>query len=92
MLLRTAAVLARLALSVGVISKRQQRRRVVVGDEPDTSAITAVAAIGTALGDVCFTTKRHAARAAIATLDIDVALVNEIGHRTTLPDKSASEG
>ena len=64
----------------------------MVGYEPDTSATAAVATVGAALGDVCFTTERHTARAAIATLHIDVAFVYEVGlHGTFLDPRSVGQ-
>ena len=42
--------------------------------------MTAVAAVGTALGNICLTAERHAASAAVAALDIDAANIGKLGH------------
>ena len=75
-----AAVLAVLALAMRVVAKGEQGCDIAVGDEPDGATIAAVTTIGSALGHVGLTTKGNTARATIATLDVDVALVDEIGH------------
>ena len=66
------AVFAVARTTVGMITKREKRRNVVVGDEPDIAALRAVAAVGTAAGHVCFTAKRDRARAAVAAAHIDL--------------------
>jgi hypothetical protein len=60
-----------------VVPEGQQRRDVVVGDEPDVAAVAAVAAVRTALGDVGLPAERHRARPTVAALDVEAALVDE---------------
>jgi hypothetical protein len=71
------AVRATLGLEVVLEAKLDQRRDRVVGLQHDISTATAVTAVGTAFGHVCLSAKRHAARAAVATFDVDLYLVDE---------------
>ena len=64
-----------------MVAERQQRRHVVVGDEPDVAALAAVAAVRTAHHDRALAPERHAARATIAAAHVELALVDEIGHQ-----------
>ena len=68
--------------AVRVVAERQQRGHVVVGDEPDVAALAAVAAVRAAEGDRTLAPERHAARAAVAAAHVELALVDELGHRT----------
>ncbi len=74
------AVGAVVGLAMGMITKRQQRGDVAIGDQPDRAAVTAVTAVGAAPGDVGLPAERHTARAAVTGLHVDVALVDERGH------------
>ena len=74
--------------AVGVVAEREQRGDVAVGDEPDVAAVAAVAAVGAAPGDVGLAPERHRARAAVAPLDVEPALVDErrlAGHGSVEP-------
>ena len=64
----------------GVVAEREQRRHVVVGDQPHVATRAAVAAVGTAPGHVRLTPERDAAGAAVATAHVERALVDEPGH------------
>ena len=66
---------------VGVVAERQQRGHVVVGDEPDVAALAAVAAVRAAHRHRTLAPERHAARAAVAAAHVELALVDELGHR-----------
>ena len=66
--------------AVGMVAERQQRRHVVVGDEPDVAALAAVAPVRTAHHDRALPPERHAARAAVAATYVELALVDELGH------------
>ena len=76
--LLAAPVFAALCLAMGVISKRQEGRRVVISYEPHASTAAAITAIRAALGDMRLAAKRHTSSATVAALDIDVALVYKI--------------
>jgi hypothetical protein len=74
------AVRAALGCPVRVVLEGDQRRDVVVDDEPHVPAGAPVAAVGTALGGVRLPPERHRARAAIATLDMQPTLIDELRH------------
>ena len=88
MLLLAAAMFAAGGLAVRVIAEAQKRRRVMVGDQPYASAIAAVAAVRAAFRDVCLTSKRHTARATVAALNVDIALIHEVRHDGPQPNGS----
>jgi hypothetical protein len=77
---------AALALAVGAVDgppergvlEGQQGGDVAVGDQPDVAAVAAVAAVGPTLGNVGLTAERDGAGAAVTTLDVQVALVDEL--------------
>ncbi len=71
------AVGPRLRLAVRMVPEREQRRDVAVGLEPDVAALAAVAAVGPALGHVGLTAHRDCAGTAVATLDVELRLVDE---------------
>ena len=56
-----------------------------VGLEHDVAAAAAVAAVGTALGHVGFSAERHASRAAVTGLDVNLYLVDEHVECTRFP-------
>ena len=72
------------SLAMGVITKSQQRSYVTVRDQPDRSAITAVATVRSTLGDMGFTSEGNAARATITGLYMQVAFVDEVRHSASL--------
>ena len=74
------AVHAAAGLAVRVVAKGEQRRDIVVGDQPDVAAVAAVAAVRAAVHHGAFTTEAHAASAAVACLHVQLALVDELGH------------
>ena len=94
-----AAVLA-LALAVGaaagrpvrVVLEGDQRGHVAVDDEPHVAAVAAVAAVGAALGHVGLAPEADRARAAVATLDVETALVDELRHPARLPSAPGRSG
>jgi hypothetical protein len=63
-----------------VVAERQQRRHVVVGDEPDVAALAAVATVRTTERDGALTAEGHAACATVAAAHVELALVDELGH------------
>ena len=67
--------------AVRVVAERQQRRHVVVGDQPDVAALAAVAAVGPAHRDGALPPEADAAGAAVAAAHVELALVDELGHR-----------
>ena len=71
----------RAALSLEVVLEAvvNQRRDTQVGLDDDVAAVTAVAAVGAAFGDVRLATEGHAARAAVAAFDVYAYLVYEHG-------------
>ncbi len=70
------------SLPVRVVSESKQGGDIAVGHQPDRASVAAVTAGRAAPGDVGLAPKRNAARAPVSGLDIDVALVDESGHRT----------
>ena len=75
------AVDAAAGSSVRVIAKRQQRGDVVVGDHPHVAASASVAAVGSSEGDRTLPPERHASRTTVAATHVELALVDELGHR-----------
>jgi len=57
-----SSVLAIRRPSKGMIAESQERGLIMVGDNPYVTALSAVAAVGAALGDVGFAAKTDAAR------------------------------
>jgi hypothetical protein len=80
----TGAMTTVVAFAMRMIAKGQKRRDIAIGDKPDRPAIATIAAVRTALGDVRFTPERNTAGAAVAALDVDVALIDEVGHLARL--------
>ena len=76
---RALAVHAALGLEVVLEAVVDQRRDAQVGLDDDVAAVTAVAAVGAAFGDVRLATEGHAARAAVAAFDVYAYLVYEHG-------------
>ena len=76
---RALAVRAALGLEVVLEAVVDQRRDAQVGLDDDVAAVTAVAAVGAAFGDVRLATEGHAARAAVAAFDVYAYLVYEHG-------------
>ena len=72
------AVLAAFGAMHPLIAEIHQGIDVVVGEQPDAAAIATIATIGSAEGDVFFAAKAHAAAAAIAGLDPNQCLVDEL--------------
>lgn len=70
---------------VRVVTKRQERGDIVVGDEPDIATISAVTAIRPPVYHRSFTAERHTASTAISTAEVQLAFVDELGHADTLP-------
>ena len=71
------AVRAALCLEVVLEAIVDQRGHAGIGFEHHVAAMTAVAAVGTALGHMGLAAKRHAAGAAVAALNVDSDLINE---------------
>ncbi len=81
---------ALLGLEVGPTLEVQQRVEVLVGLQHDVSSPTAVAAVGSALGDVQLTLEGHAAVAAISSFDEDPGLVDEVRAHGSLSGRGRS--
>jgi hypothetical protein len=81
-----------------VVLEGQQRSDVVVRDQPDVAALAAVAPVRAAFWDVRLSAERNGARAAVAGLYVELALVNEhkqtsgAGERLLGPRDRAREG
>jgi hypothetical protein len=56
----------------------------VVGDEPHVATVAAVAPVRSTAGDVRLAAERHRARAAVASLDVEAALVDELSQDARL--------
>ena len=69
------------ARAVRVVAEAEQRRHVVIGDQPHVAAAAAVAAVGPALGDVRLAAERHRARAAVTGFHVDLRFVDKTRHR-----------
>ena len=69
---------------MGVIPERQQGSHAAVGHQPDIAAPAPVAAGRPAPGHVGLAPEGHAPRSPVASLDVEVALVDEIGHPARL--------
>ena len=74
------AVDAVVGSAVRVIAERQERRHVVVGDQPHVAAVAAVTAVRAADGDGTLAPEADTARAAVTTASVQLALVDELGH------------
>ena len=82
-------LLARAVGAIGSLAKRevtkaQQRCDVTVSNQPHTAAVASVATIGATFGHMGLTTKRHTSRATVTTFDMELTLVDEIGHPTSI--------
>ena len=74
------AMRARLGAEVVLEPIIDKRGKLGIGLDDDVSAVTAVAAVRAAFGHKRLAAERHAARAAVAALDVDAANVGELGH------------
>ena len=74
---RALPVRAALGAEVVLVAVVDERRELRVGLDDDAAAATAVAAVGTALGNECLAAEGHAAGAAVAAADVDVGKVGE---------------
>ena len=66
-----------LGAEVVLITVVDEGRELGVCNHHDVAAVPAVAAVGAALGDECLAAEGHAARAAVAALDVDVREIGE---------------
>ena len=78
--------------TVRVVAEREERRHVVIGDQPDVAAVAAITAVRSAHRLGTFTAEADAARAAITTSDVQLALVDELRHffEANAPDATPS--
>ena len=76
------AVHAVLGATVRVVAKREQRRDVAVGDQPDIATLAAIAAVGSAECLGSLTPERRTAGATIAAAYIQLRFIDEPAHRT----------
>ena len=74
---RALAVGAALGVVVPFVVVVEESRQSGIGLEPDAPAITAVATVGTAVGDILLPAEADAAGAPVAALDEDIDLVDE---------------
>jgi hypothetical protein len=74
------AVLAVSGAAKRVIAETQQGRLIGIGYQPNIAASATVAAIGSALGHVGFTTKTNAAGPTVASFGVQLRGINEVGH------------
>ena len=68
---------AALGAEVVLVAIIDERRELCVGNHHDVAAVAAVAAVGAALGDKRLAPEGHAARPAVAALDIDMREIGE---------------
>ena len=76
----TLAMRAALGLEVMLIAIVDKRRELRVSLNYHVAAVSAVTAIRAALGDIGLASERHAPRAAVAALYVDVRQVCECDH------------
>jgi hypothetical protein len=76
--LLAATVPAVAGAPMGMVDKRKQRGEIGRGLEIDASSLAAVSPVRAALGHVRLTTERDCPRAPIASLDVDLGLVDEL--------------
>jgi hypothetical protein len=67
---------------VRVIPVGQQRRHVVVGDEPHVATGATVATVGAAHRHGALAPERHASRSPVTATHVELALVHELGHQS----------
>ena len=82
MLVFALPVNAALRFAVRMVLEGEERRDVVVGNEPDVAAVATIAAVGSTHDYWAFTPETDAARAAIASLHVQLAFVDELRHGT----------
>ncbi len=71
--------------AVGVVLERDQGRHVAVDHEPHAPAGATVAPVGAAEGDVRLPAEADRAGTAVATLDVETTLIDELRHPARLP-------
>src|SRR5262245_32867085 len=74
---RALPVGAALGVVVALVVVIEQRGQRGIGLEPDAAAVTAVAAVGAAIGNEFLAAEAHAAGAPVAALDEHIDLVDE---------------
>jgi hypothetical protein len=67
-----------------MVAKAQERRLIVIGDNPDVATLAAIPTVRTALGDVRFPSKTDAAGPAVACFGVQLGRIDEGGHATIL--------
>jgi hypothetical protein len=77
--------LGRAVLAVGrpakrVILESEQRGLIVVGLQPDVTALSPVSPVGTTFGDVGFSAKTNASRPSVTGFGVQLSAVYEGGH------------
>ena len=82
---------AALAGAVRVVLERDQRRHVAIDDQPDATARAAVTAVGPAEGNVRLPPEAHRSRAAVASLDMEPTLIDELRHQVEASGGSTAE-
>ena len=76
-LARALTIHAGLSDVFALVAEVHQRRHIVVDHKDDVAAVAAVAAIGTARGDILFAVERHRAVAALAGAAEDACLIDK---------------
>jgi len=74
------AVHAAVRTPVRVVAKGDERRNVVIGDEPHVAASAPVTAVRATVDDRAFPPERDTPRTAVAAARVELALVDELGH------------
>jgi hypothetical protein len=67
--------------AVRVVAKSQKRCHVAVGDQPNVSALAAIASVGSAHGFGALTSERHTSSSAVTGAHIQLAFVDEMTHQ-----------
>jgi hypothetical protein len=78
MLARTGALLPALGEEMRCVSKRKQGVEVWIRDEDHASAMSSIAAVGPALGDVLLAPKTDATIATFPTSDEDLGFIEQM--------------
>ena len=73
-------VSAALSLKMMFVAVINQGRKLSVCNNDNIAAVTAIATVWTAFWNICFSTERHAACAAVSTFNVDMTKISESFH------------
>ena len=76
----TLTVGTTLGLKVMLVAVINQGRKLRVCNNDNIAAVTTVSTVWTAFWNICFSTERHAASAAVSTFNVDMTKISESFH------------